>query len=181
MSRPATGCAVSPFPPAELGHRAHQILLGEVRPQGIEEDELGICRLPQEKVGNALLARSADNQVGIGNSRRRQPPREAFFGDVLRRQLASGDFFGGAPRGQGDVGAAPIVQRHREVQPVIVARQRFPFVDQADDLPGEGAAAADHAEANIMLMDVGDLAAQIARKQPHQIADFGFGPLPIFR
>src|SRR5438270_10699036 len=54
-------------PPAlpELGERGLEGLAREVGPQLVAEDELGVGRLPEQVVGQALLAAGADDEVGV--------------------------------------------------------------------------------------------------------------------
>src|SRR3972149_1668332 len=53
----------------------------EVRPQRIGEMQLGIGKLPEQKVAHALLAAGADEQVRIRRVTHRQPRRQVLLGD----------------------------------------------------------------------------------------------------
>src|ERR1700691_4805698 len=48
-----------------LGERLLEGRAGEDGPELVAEDELGVGRLPQEVVGEPLLAAGADDQVGV--------------------------------------------------------------------------------------------------------------------
>src|SRR6187200_3062183 len=48
-----------------LGQRGLEGLAGEVRPELVAEDELGVGRLPQQVVARAPLAARADDEVGV--------------------------------------------------------------------------------------------------------------------
>src|SRR3712207_7278579 len=43
-------------------------LFRSVRPEGVEEDQLGVGRLPQQEVAGAVLPRAAHEQVHVGRS-----------------------------------------------------------------------------------------------------------------
>src|SRR4029077_14587300 len=69
-------------PPAlgELDERLLQRLAREVRPQLVAKHELRVGRLPQQVVGEPLLAARADDQVGIVHLTRIQAGAELLFG-----------------------------------------------------------------------------------------------------
>src|SRR5262245_40350823 len=58
--------AEPPVPPGVDLDSASQVRPVEVGPQGVQEHELGVGGLPGEKVGQALLAAGADEQVDVG-------------------------------------------------------------------------------------------------------------------
>src|SRR4051794_23258494 len=68
--------AIAAFAAVVLADCRFHIGLGEVRPQRVEEDQLGVCRLPQEEVAEALLAGGANDHVGIGQPGGRKLARE---------------------------------------------------------------------------------------------------------
>ena len=49
----------------EAFHRLGQRRAAEIRPQRVEEQKLGIGRLPEQEVGQPVLAAGADHQVGL--------------------------------------------------------------------------------------------------------------------
>src|SRR5438094_8764326 len=66
-------------PPLALAERARgrlEGLAGEVRPQLVAEDELGVGRLPQQVVGQPLLAARADDEIRLVHLGRVEQPRE---------------------------------------------------------------------------------------------------------
>ena len=85
------------------------------------------------------------------------------------------------PGGLGDVGAAAVIERERERERVVGPCQRLAFLHQGGDLARERAAIAYHAQADVVLVQVRDLAAQIALEQPHQIHDLAARALPVLR
>src|SRR4051794_2692022 len=74
-----SACAgtVTPLPPAEFADGLGQGFGVVIGPEHVLEDELGIGRLPEQEVGQALLARGADDEVGIGHVRGEEPAAEA--------------------------------------------------------------------------------------------------------
>eukprot|EP00955_Chlamydomonas_euryale_P034294 349741-Chlamydomonas_euryale.AAC.14 len=55
--------AKAPCACLERRQRVHQLRLPEIRPEHVAEHELCVCRLPQQEVGEALLAARAEQQV----------------------------------------------------------------------------------------------------------------------
>src|SRR6476659_6156446 len=72
--RPGGGLASAESPAAagERGERVAEVVSAKVGPERIREDELGIRELPEQEVRDALLARGADEQVGVRHLRRCQ-------------------------------------------------------------------------------------------------------------
>src|SRR5438105_2501992 len=53
----------------------------EIGPELLAEIQLRIRRLPQQEIGDALLAAGADDEVGVGHVRQRHRRCEAGLGD----------------------------------------------------------------------------------------------------
>src|SRR6185436_18702258 len=62
-----------------FAQRLLELRLAEIRPHHVEEDELRIGALPQQEIGQPLLAGGADDQVGVRNAVGRQEPRESIL------------------------------------------------------------------------------------------------------
>ena len=62
--------AVAALPGAEVAQRPQEVDLAEVRPERVAEVELRVDRLPQQEARQPLLARGADDQIGVGLARR---------------------------------------------------------------------------------------------------------------
>src|SRR5262245_22925061 len=75
----AADAALTPFASLELGDRPLEMLLAEVRPQRIDEHQLGVSRLPKQEIADALLTAGADQQIGIGHPRRQQLALEVML------------------------------------------------------------------------------------------------------
>ena len=74
--------------------RLAQVLLAEVGPERVHEDELGVGELPEQEVRDPQLARRADEQVRVGHLRRvevarRRPPRRGSSGVGAVRRAAA--------------------------------------------------------------------------------------------
>jgi hypothetical protein len=54
------------------------------RPESIGEKQLGVSRVPEEEVADALLAASADEQLRVRESSELQVAGKALLVDVLR-------------------------------------------------------------------------------------------------
>ena len=58
-----------PLAPAEIGERCGEVVATEVRPQRVDETQLGVGRLPQQKVREPLLAAGADQEIDVAAAR----------------------------------------------------------------------------------------------------------------
>ena len=104
----------------EVGEGGVEVLFGEVRPEGGGDPQLGVADLPEEEVGKAQLAGSADEQVGV-----RRVGGVEVAGKKLGRDVRRGD---GAAEGQlrkaasrgGDLLAGAVGESEREVQGGVV-------------------------------------------------------------
>ena len=52
---------------AEVGNGVSKILGAEIRPQRIDEQELGVGAFPKKEVAQSLLATSADQEIDVGS------------------------------------------------------------------------------------------------------------------
>src|SRR6476661_2698237 len=59
------GQAEPPLAARELGDGAGEIVVREVRPQGVAEVELGVGKVPQKEIADALVASGTDEEVGL--------------------------------------------------------------------------------------------------------------------
>ena len=73
---------------AELREGLLEHLAGEVGPELLAEDKLGVGGLPEQVVGEAPLAARADDQVGVVHLRRVEAAAELLFG--LRPEALGG-------------------------------------------------------------------------------------------
>src|SRR5687768_11580399 len=88
----------------------------EIGPQGVGEVELGVRELPEQEVGDALLAAGADEEVRLRRVGHRQARGEALFGD-----RGVGLLLAATVRGLQHVPAAAVVRGNGEREPGVVA------------------------------------------------------------
>src|SRR5882672_10407850 len=87
----AVDAAIAPLTPAKLDDRLLQMLLAEIRPQGVDEHQFGVGALPEQEIADALFAAGADEQIRIGDARSQQLTLEARFIDLVSRNLSRRD------------------------------------------------------------------------------------------
>src|SRR5207249_6187386 len=56
----------------------------EIRPQQISEIEFGVCKLPEQEIGNALLSAGANEQVRLRRVRHRKVRLQRLWSESLR-------------------------------------------------------------------------------------------------
>src|ERR1700682_5349756 len=147
----AANAAITPLTPAELGDRLFQVLLAEIRPQRVDEHQLGVGTLPQHEIADALLAAGADQQVGVGHARRQQLALEEILVDAIGRQLARRDLPGKAAGGLQDLGARAIVDADIHVDAAVAARHVLGVGNVANDVVRQPFAIADDPELRAIL------------------------------
>ena len=64
-----------------------KVFLVEVGPVGVAEIELRVSALPEQVIGDANLATSTDQKIGIGHPVRPQVLGNALFGDIVDAHL----------------------------------------------------------------------------------------------
>src|SRR5260370_108323 len=104
----SNGGAVATFAAVIVAQRFLEIGLAAIPPQRRGEDELGIRRLPQQEIADALLAAGADDEIGIRHVRGEQVTREQALVDRFWREPPGLDRLGDGARGAGDLGATAI-------------------------------------------------------------------------
>src|SRR5690242_7085342 len=87
--------SMAPLAPLVRAERPQEIALAEGRPIDIDEAEFGVCQLPQEKVGHALLPGGADHEVRVGHAAGVQVRGHEFLADVLQADLGVPGVIGG--------------------------------------------------------------------------------------
>src|SRR5690606_17219084 len=97
------GGTVAPLAAMEFSDGIEKVILREVGPQPIHEDELRVGRLPKQKVADSFLAAGADDEVGIGHPRGQQITGEQSLVDIVRDQPARLYLGRNAARGKGDL------------------------------------------------------------------------------
>ena len=73
------------------------MFLAEVRPQRVDENQLRVGTLPEEKVADPLFAAGPDEKIRIGDAGRKEFALEGILVDTVRCQLTGDDaLFAGA-------------------------------------------------------------------------------------
>src|SRR5262249_30296834 len=94
-----SGRAITPLAAMKLAEGPLEVRLGEVRPERVDEHELGIGGLPQQEIAQPLLPAGPDDQVGIGHVRREQVALEERLVDPSGIEGARLGGLGDAPSG----------------------------------------------------------------------------------
>ena len=170
--------SVSPITSGKRLHSGSKIDLGEVRPQDVGEEQLGVGRLPEQEVTQSLLSTGADEQVHVAGTA------------WCVNGLIHGSLEGLAGRGYpaGDTAG----RRHQRITGRIVDRdaevERYPFArtlldvrDAASEGTGDPVPTPYYAEAHTTVRQVGALGVQILLEQKHQVIHFAPRTAPIVR
>src|SRR5215212_2256957 len=78
-----SGAAEAPLPAGVLLAGGPQVPAVEVRPESVEEDQLGVGRLPQQEVARAVLPGAAHEQVDVGHARLVEEARDRVLVDLV--------------------------------------------------------------------------------------------------
>ena len=133
---PGRGHAPEPaFACRELGERGGEGRAIEIRPQDRQEHELAVGGLPEQEIGQPLLARSADDQVGIRDAGRVEVRRDQRRVDLGVAQGAGGIGARDGRHGSRDLLSAAIVERHDERQALVQSGQGLGFFQQRRGCP----------------------------------------------
>src|SRR5215475_8130085 len=119
----AADAAIASFTPAKLGDRLLQMLLAEVRPQRVDEHQLGIGALPQQEIADPLLAADADQEVRVGHARRGQTGFEQRLVDVAGIEPPGLGFLRPGARRGSDLLPSAIAEGDRQVDLGVEPRQ----------------------------------------------------------
>src|SRR5471032_2611106 len=163
--------AIPPLAFAELGDRLFEMLLAEIRPQGVDEHQFGVGALPEQKVADALLATGADEQIRIGDARGQQLTLEACFVDLVGRDLSRRDLAREIARRPQNLVARAVVDADVDVDARVGARARLGVGDVLLDILGQAVAVADHAQLRAVAAELFEFVPQVVAQQSHQIVD----------
>src|SRR5919199_604534 len=145
-----------------------EIRLAEVRPQGVDEDELGVRELPEQEVRDAKLARGADQQVRIRHVGLVQAGRKRLLVDLVGFDAVLEE----PARGGGQLGPAAVVERDPELEPLVRGRLLLEHRHPRPQLGRSPVTPADEARPHALLRQVGELALDRLREDLHQRLDF---------
>ena len=126
--------AEPPVARGKFGKRRRESGAIEIRPMNGQEDELAIGRLPHQEIGQSLLARCADDEIGIGNAGRVEMLFEhrLIYGCGINE--AGRHFIGDEARRRGDFLPAAVVECDDQSEACVGARQRLRFVEQRENV-----------------------------------------------
>jgi hypothetical protein len=128
---------------SERINRLLEALLGEIRPQLVDEHQLSICPAPQQEVAEPDLAAGSNDKIRIGRIRRPDHPRDHRLIDLVRPQPASGDHPAHLAHRRNQLAAPAIVKGDVQRQTHVVPRRAHRIVDQLEQVLAQPLARAD--------------------------------------
>ena len=173
--------AEAPLAVTKLSDAARKFGFIKIRPEGIDEHHLGIGALPQQEVAHPLFAAGADQQIGVGQTSRPQMGIDGFFRDITHCQITGLYPSGDALRGVKDIIAPAVTERDRETESEIIGRLLHSNFNHLVNIGRQPVEITDETQSNALLMELFQFVAQVKSEQPHERADFTFGPPPVFR
>src|SRR3954469_16356105 len=138
-----------------------KLVLAEVRPERVDEDELGVGELPQEEIGDPQLTGGANQEVWVGHLGRVQVRRECLLVDLApgaHRAVGSVD----------DLRAPAVVECNPEAERAVVLGLPLECRHPLPQRGGRAVAAADEPRAHSLAHEVGQLALDRLREDLHQ-------------
>ncbi len=147
-------------------HGADKFLAGKVRPVAGQEDQLRIGGLPEQEIGQPLLAAGPDHQVWIGDVGSVEKRSERLRRHILRRDPTDAMAPAAFRNRTRDLVAASIVEAMTRVIDVFVARQVLGFVEKCADIRLQSGSLSDHANPDAVLVELGEVARITASAAP---------------
>src|SRR6266540_4234527 len=167
-ARPPRAKLEVPLPAAEAAPAAGvvvesgaELVLAEIGPERVDEDQLGIGELPQEKVRNPQLAGGTDQEVGVRHLGRIEISRER----LLVHLFAARD---GAVGRVHDLGPPAVVERDPEIEGSVPLGLAFERSHTLLQRGGRTVAAAHKTRAHSLPHEVGQLALDRLSEDLHQ-------------
>ena len=118
-----------------------QRLRREVRPEDLREQKLRIGRLPQQEIGQPLLAARPDQQIRVGDTGRIERLSDRLFRDLLRQEFPALHLRGQPDSGPAQFVAGAVIQRHHQRHALVLRGVAHQFiqklVDAVKELPEE--------------------------------------------
>src|SRR6185437_3127976 len=153
--------------PAAVGGDGFVERLGaEVGPQRVGEVELGVGELPEEEVGDALLAAGADEEVGLRRVAHGEEAPEALLGDRRDRVLDA------AALGRlQDVPAPAIVRGDGEGEPGVLPGELLAAADVLADAGVESREVAHDAKPDAVGVELLHFLLEGAQEELHEERD----------
>ena len=164
----------------------------EVGPETVGDEDLGVGDLPEEEVGDALLAGGTNNQIGIGHVPGVEGARDGGLVQGFERagskeivdRAATGVSFGGEIGEDGsdsveDLGTGAVVEREREGGAGVFRGCFHGPLHGVLDFLREVEGAADVGHADVVVVHALDVADEVALEELHEEADLGLGTAEV--
>src|SRR5215471_14162180 len=159
----------------------HKLLRSEVRPERIDEHQLGIRGLPEEEVAQSMLAAGADDQIWFRKGARKESSREEFGCDRLRIEppflRRTREFAGGV----GNFLLAAIIEREGEIETLIADGQALGVLDHGVDIARDTRTIADDPDTHAALNQLVEIRPEVVAEESHECAHLCGRALPVFR
>src|SRR6185436_6897369 len=156
-----------------------QVAPVEVRPERVQEDHLGVGRLPQQEVAGPLLAGGPHEQVDVGHGRLVEVARDGPLVDVVGLEPPLLDEQRDPAGRIGDFGPAAVVDTHRQRHHGVVPGQLLCDLELLDHRPPQPRAPTHPADADAPVVEDVAAAADHVAVETHQESDLVGRPLPV--
>ena len=180
-----------------VGDGFEEMEAAEVGPEAVGDEDLGVGDLPQEEVGDALLAGGADDEVGVGHVSGIEAGVELRLVDAGLDGIV--DPFGGehvfdgdaalvgfsdeivdeGAGGVDDLGAGTVVEGESEGGAGVFGRLLGGPLHGVLHLLREFMRAADVCHADVVVVHALDIGEQVAAQELHEEVDFIFGAAEV--
>ena len=175
-----------------VGDGFEEVDAAEVGPEAIGDEDLGVGDLPEEEVGDALLAGGADDEVGVRHVRGVEGAGDVGLVEGVECAGAE-EVFDGAAAGVGlggevgedgadgvyDFGAGAVVEGEGEGGAGVFGGGLHRPLHGVLDFLGEVVGAADVGHADVVVVHALDVAGEVALEELHEEADLGLGAAQV--
>ena len=159
----------------ELEERGVERVRSEVGPERLGEVELGVGRLPDEEVRQALLAAGPDDEVRVRQADRVQRRADGGLVDVLGRDAARGE----PPERVDELGPAGVVEGDVEQEPLAVGGRLERLADRRPGRLGQLVEPAEQPDPDALGAELVGLAPDGRLEQAEQPGDLLVRPSPV--
>src|ERR1019366_8343138 len=157
-----------------------QVGTREIRPQGTGHVEFGVSDLPEQEVTDGHLAGSTDQQIGIGAGGGIEAGGDQLLIDLQSLNAAvEAGHIEDAIDGVDDLGATAVIDRQVDQEAAVGGGGVDGGIEFAADLFGQGLQAADGLQADIVLLEIGELLFEVVAQQAPEGFHCGSRPLPV--
>src|SRR5450759_1335831 len=157
----ADDAAVAALPLLEIEDRLEEMALAEVGPERGRDPDLAVGDLPEEEVRDAHFAARADEKIRVGQPGRAEARSESLLVDLLGGEPSRAHVMGEGAAGVHDLRAAAVVQSDVERHAAAGRGSGKPLGELLLDGGIELVHPADHAEPDVVLEQVRELAVQV--------------------